>query len=130
MDGITADQFQGIEQTATVDTFQLTPDNLARMAQAQREEDGLLNFAQAAVLLSITPQRVSQLATAGRLHRFSFCGQHYVSYREVRARAASEIRNGRPPLSLARRVKDGVKAALLTDKPQAVNGGFRGPCEK
>ena len=127
MDGITQEQFPGMEQTAAVNTFQLTRENLERMAQAQREEDGLLNFPQAAIILGVTRQRVGELTMLGLLRRFSFCGQHYVSFREIRARAASDVKAGRPPRSLGSRVKATVKATLLTDKAQAANGGFAGP---
>ena len=116
-----------MEQTSTVDTSQMTRENLDRMAQAQREESGLLNFAQAALVLGVSSRRVCELTMIGQLRRFSFCGQHYVSFREVRARAASDVRAGRPPRSLGSRVKATVKATLLTDKAQAANGGFAGP---
>ena len=102
----------GTSEVPAEDTFELTPENLSRMAVAMREEEGLLNFVQAATLLGVVKQRVQQLATTGQLRRFSFCGQHYVSYREVCARRDSEIKTGRPRRSPVEAAKVAVKAAL------------------
>lgn len=116
------------DAAAQVDTYQMTPENLRLMAEAQREQGGLLNFAQAAILLRVTHTRVRQLVANGQLRRFTFCGSHYVSYPEVTARLHAEVKTGRPKEPLSRRMKASVKAALLTDKAQMANGGFRGPC--
>lgn len=111
-------------------TWDLTPENLRLMGDAMRDEDGLLNARQAAILLGVSRERVFQLVVSGQLRRFSFCGEHYVSHREVRARRESDIRSGRPRRKPLQAVKAGVQAALLTDRAQASQGGFRGPCEK
>jgi hypothetical protein len=111
-------------------TWDITPENLRLMGLKQKEEDGLLNASQAAVLLGVSRERVHALMATGRLRRFSFCGQHYVSHRELSARRAADVKSGRPRRNLSERVKVGVKAALLHDRAQMANGGFRGPCEK
>lgn len=96
------------------------PAEMEAMLQEMQTQDGLLNFTQAATLLGVSKPRVTQLVHAGTLRRFSFCGHHYVSMREVRARAASEVKTGRPKGSF----KKSITAALQTDRVQAKQGGY------
>jgi hypothetical protein len=118
-----------VPASAPSDTWDMTPENLRLMAEEMKRQDGLLNFSQAATLLSVSPQRVREMAITGVLSRFSFCGRHYVSHREVCARRASDVKAGRPRRGHLERVKLGVKAAWQHDPAQIANGGFRGPCK-
>ena len=63
----------------------------------------------------------------GVLRRFTFCGAHYVSYREVVARRKADIKGGRPKRGLAERVAVSLKTAAQTDHAQAKLGGYAGP---
>lgn len=115
-------------------TFETFPDSVAtfdpsemgEMMQEMKRQDGLLNFSQAATLLGLSRARVSQLVMDGTFQRFTFCGHHYVSMKEVRVRAATEIKLGRPPKNPVKQVRNSVKAALQTDKVQAKQGGYAG----
>ena len=100
---------------------------LQRMSDAMVEEKGLLNHAQAGVMLDVSTKRVGELVRQGKLTRFDFLGRTYVSMREIWARNQMELRAGRPLPSLARRVAKSVKAAVQTDSLQARLGGYAGP---
>jgi predicted XRE-type DNA-binding protein len=103
---------------------------LAEMSEAMVNEKGLLNHAQAALLLGVSLKRISELVRLGKLTRFDFLGRTYVSVREVRERYQQELKAGRPKLGLAERALASVKAALKTDAAQAKLGGYAGPYEK
>lgn len=103
---------------------------LQRMSDAMVEEKGLLNHAQAALMLDVSTKRVGELVRQGKLTRFDFLGRTYVSMREIWARNQLELRAGRPLPSLGRRIARSVKAAVQTDSLQARLGGFAGPYEK
>lgn len=102
------------------------PKEMRDMLLQMEKQEGLLNFTQAATLLGVSQQRVSQLVRDGILTRFSFCGHHYVSMKEVRARRESDVKGGRPKRSVTQRVAVSVKAALQTDRVQAKQGGYAG----
>src|SRR5438105_4187592 len=70
---------------------------LQEMSKAMVEEKGLLNYAQAALLLDVSTKRVSELVRLGKLRRFYFLGRPYVSMREVGERYQQELKAGRPP---------------------------------
>src|SRR3954471_1687530 len=74
----------------------LAREELATMSDAMVEEQGLLNHAQAALLLGVSVKRIGELVRLGKLVRFDFLGRTYVSVREVRARYAQELKAGRP----------------------------------
>jgi len=99
---------------------------LQEMSKAMVEEKGLLNFAQAALLLDVSTKRVSELVRLGKLRRFYFLGRPYVSMRELGERYQQELKAGRPRRSLPKRAAASVKAALKTDSAQLKLGGFRG----
>jgi hypothetical protein len=100
---------------------------LQEMSEAMVREKGLLNYAQAALLLDVSTKRVSELVRTGKLRRFDFLGRAYVSMRQVGARYQQDLKAGRPPLSVARRAAASVKAGLKTDQNQAKLGGYAGP---
>jgi hypothetical protein len=100
---------------------------LQEMSEAMVREKGLLNYAQAALLLDVSTKRVSELVRTGKLKRFDFLGRNYVSVRELGQRFQQDLKAGRPPLSEGRKALVGLKAAFKTDRVQAKLGGFRGP---
>ena len=97
------------------------------MSEAMVRERGLLNYAQAALLLDVSTKRVSELVRTGKLQRFDFLGRSYVSVRQVGQRFQQDLKAGRPPLSEGRKALVGLKAAFKTDRVQAKLGGFAGP---
>jgi hypothetical protein len=103
---------------------------LQRMSDAMVEEKGLLNHAQAALMLDVSTKRVSELVKQGKLTRFDFLGRTYVSMREIWERNRLELRAGRPSRPLRRRITASLKAAVQTDSLQARLGGYAGPYEK
>ena len=100
---------------------------LQEMSDAMVREKGLLNYAQAALLLDVSTKRVSELVRTGKLNRFDFLGRAYVSMREVGERYQQDLKAGRPRGSVRKRAVASIKAALKTDGAQAKLGGFRGP---
>ena len=100
------------------------------MSAVMVREQGLLNHSQAALLLDITPARVTELVNLGKLSRYNFLGRTYVSVKEVKYRREQDLKAGRPARNLARKVTVGIKAALKTDAVQAQQGGFAGPYQK
>ena len=100
---------------------------LQRMSDAMVEEKGLLNHAQAALMLDVSTKRVGELVRHGKLTRFDFLGRTYVSMREIWARNRMELRAGRAVPPLRRRIARSLKAAVQTDSLQARLGGYAGP---
>ena len=103
---------------------------LQEMSKAMIEQKGLLNFAQAGLLLDVSTKRISELVRLGKLKRFDFLGRTYVSMLEVGERYQQELKAGRPPRSFPKRAVASVKAALKTDGAQAKLGGYAGPYVK
>ena len=103
---------------------------LDAMSAAMIEEEGLLNHAQAALLLGVSVKRVFELVRLGKLKRFDFLGRTYVSVREFRNRYREELKAGRPKRPIVERAVASVKAALKTDAAQAKLGGYAGAYEK
>jgi hypothetical protein len=97
-----------------------------RMSQAMVEQKGLLNYAQAALLLDVSTKRVGELVRIGKLTDFSFLGRKYVSVREVQERSKQELKAGRPRRALGKRVAASLKATAKTDSLQARLGGYAG----
>jgi hypothetical protein len=97
-----------------------------RMSEAMIEEKGLLNHAQAALLLDVSTKRVGELVRLGKLSDFMFLGRKYVSMREIWDRNKQDLKAGRPPRSAHERLKAGLKAALKHDAVQVRQGGFQG----
>lgn len=100
---------------------------LQEMSKAMVQEKGLLNYAQAALLLDVSTKRISELVRLGKLKRFDFLGRTYVSMREVGDRYQQELKAGRPRQGAATRAVASIKAALKTDSAQAKLGGYAGP---
>jgi hypothetical protein len=100
---------------------------MKRMSDAMVDEKGLLNHAQAALLLDVSTKRVGELVRLGKLTDFTFLGRKYVSMREVWERNKQELKAGRPPRSIGKRVAASLKAAVKTDRVQAKFGGYAGP---
>jgi hypothetical protein len=100
---------------------------LQEMSEAMVREKGLVNYAQAALLLDVSTKRVSELVRTRKLQRFDFLGRNYVSVRQVGLRFQQDLKAGRPPLSQGKKALVGLKAAFKTDRVQAKLGGFAGP---
>src|SRR5437868_3696616 len=75
----------------------------ARMSKAMIEEKGLLNHAQAALLLDVSTKRVGELVRLRKLTDFTFLGRKYVSMRELWERNKQELKAGRPPMPVGKR---------------------------
>lgn len=103
---------------------------LQKMSAAMVKEKGLLNHAQAALLLDVSTKRVGELVRLGKLTDFTFLGRKYVSMREIWARNKQDLKAGRPPRSTGKRMIAQVKAAAKTDAVQARLGGYAGPYHK
>src|SRR5881396_426692 len=103
---------------------------LKNMSDAMVQEKGLLNHAQAGLMLDVSTKRVGELVRLGKLTRFDFLGRTYVSMREIWDRNRQELRAGKPPRPLGRRIAAQVKAAVQTDSLQARLGGYAGPSVK
>ena len=103
---------------------------LAKMSAEMVRQKGLLNHAQAGLLLGVSVKRIGELVRLGKLSRFDFLGRTYVSVCEVRERYQQDLKAGRPKQGLAQRAVASVKAALKTDAAQAKLGGYAGPYEK
>src|SRR6266702_1828674 len=69
---------------------------MGRMSEAMVEEKGLLNHAQAALMLNVSTKRVGELVRLGKLTDFIFLGRKYVSMKEVDERSKQELKAGRP----------------------------------
>lgn len=100
------------------------------MSQAMIEEKGLLNHAQAALMLDVSTKRIGELVRLGKLTDFTFLGRKYVSMREVWERNKQALKAGRPPTPTGKRIKAQLKAALKHDSLQMKHGGFQGPYQK
>jgi|GEM_PF-4421247 len=104
-------------------------DEMEAMSDAMVREEGLLNHAQAALILDVSARRVAELVELGKLQRFDFLGRTYVSVKEIRVRREADVKAGRPARGVLKRVVVGLKAAAKTDLLQAKQGGFAGPFE-
>jgi hypothetical protein len=100
---------------------------LQEMSEAMVREKGLLNYAQAALLLDVSTKRVSELVRTGKLKPFDFLGRRYVSMRDVGQRYQQDLKAGRPRRGVGKRAVASIRAALKTDSAQAKLGGYAGP---
>ena len=96
------------------------------MSEAMVEQQGLLNHAQAAIVLDVSTRRISELVELRKLSRFDFLGRTYVSMREVKERREQDLKAGRPPRNIPQQIMVGVKAALKSDAGQLRQGGYTG----
>lgn len=99
---------------------------LQEMSEAMVREKGLLNYAQAGLLLDVSTKRISELVRLGTLRRFDFLGRTYVSMRDIGKRYQQELKAGRPARSIGKRAAASIKAAFKTDRVQAKLGGYAG----
>jgi hypothetical protein len=86
-----------------------------------QQEGALMLVNQAAMVLDVSPARVSQLCQVGKFRTWSFYGKNYLSCREIHARRTSEIKTGRPPRSVGHRVKLCAKLIAAMDAKQLVS---------
>jgi hypothetical protein len=103
---------------------------LQEMSRVTVKEKGLLNYAQAGLLLDVSVKRISELVRLRKLTRWQFLGRNYVSMTDVRNRYQQELKDGRSPLSKRKQIVASVKAALRHDRLQIRQGGFQGPYQK
>jgi hypothetical protein len=104
-------------------------EELQRMRKDTEREEGLVNIPQAALLLSVSRERIRELMVLGTLSRFEYLGHIYLSFRQVRQRREQDVKSGRPKRSIIQRVAIGLQTAVHTDILQAKQGGFSGPYE-
>jgi hypothetical protein len=102
-------------------------DQWPKMSAAMIDEEGLLNYAQAALLLNVSVKRINELVRQRTLNPFEFFGRRYVSVREVRDRYREGLKAGFPPLRKGQQLLASLKAAAKTDLNQARLGGYAGP---
>ena len=100
---------------------------LERMSAAMVEQKGLLNHAQAALMLDVSTKRVGELVRLGKLDRFDFAGRTYVSMQQIWDRNKEMAAEGRPRRPTGKHIAAQVKAALKTDRLQASLGRYAGP---
>jgi hypothetical protein len=82
-----------------------------KMSEAMIEEKGLLNHAQAALLLDVSTRRVGELVRLRKLTDFTFLGRKYVSMREVWDRNKQDLKAGRRPRRIGQRLPAQSKGA-------------------
>src|SRR5438046_9455174 len=68
-----------------------------KMREAMIKEKGLLNHAQAALLLDVSTKRVGELVRLGKLTDFTFLGRKYVSMWVIWDWNKLDMKAGRPP---------------------------------
>jgi hypothetical protein len=88
------------------------------MRKAMVDEEGLINHAQAGLLLEVSTKRIGELVTLGKLKRFDFLGRTYVSSKQIIERRDMDLKAGRPPRSIPQRLKLGAKTLMQVDTPQ------------
>ena len=108
---------------------------LRAMGRAMQTEGGLINHAQAALVLEVSTRRIGELVETGMLRRFAFLGRTYVSVREVIDRSKADIKNGRPARKGFARVQKAVQIVANYDlanfaMENLVDGGMKNPKKK
>ena len=93
---------------------------LRQMSRITMREEGLLNHAQAAIVLDVSTRRVGELVELGHFTRFDFLGRTYVSLREVLVRREADVKAGRPRKTMMRRIADTAKTVAKYDPVQGV----------
>jgi hypothetical protein len=82
-----------------------------KMSEAMIEEKGLLNHAQAALLLDVSTRRVGELVRLRKLTDFTFLGRKYVSMREVWDQNKQDLKARRRPRRMGQRLSGQSKGA-------------------
>ena len=103
---------------------------LVAMSDAMVDQDGLLNHSQAALVLEITPARVTELVNLGKLDRYDFLGRTYVSVRQVVERRKADIKAGRPPRGILEKISLAVKSSWKEDALLKFQKSADGPYEQ
>lgn len=85
------------------------------MSRVSQREEGLLNHAQAAAVLEVSPRRVGELVELGKLTRYDFLGRTYVSVREILNRREADVKAGRPSRSVSQRIRAAAKVVRQYD---------------
>src|SRR6266576_6885651 len=83
---------------------------MKQMSEAMVEQKGLLNHAQAALMLDVSTKRVGELVRLGKLTRFDFAGRTYVSMQEIWDRIKEMAAAGRPRRPKHKRLAAQLKA--------------------
>lgn len=91
---------------------------LEEMRKAMLREDGLFNAAQSALFLDVSRDRIYELLELGMLTKYEFLGRVYLSYKELCARRAADVKAGRPPRNTVQRLKVGAKTVRHMDAGQ------------
>lgn len=91
---------------------------LREMSKAMVDQEGLINYAQAGLVLNVSTKRVSELVRLEKLKRFDFLGRTYVSLREVCARADQNLKAGRPKRKITERVSTVFRLLRKSDAVQ------------
>jgi len=99
---------------------------IREMSDAMVKEGGLINHAQAGLVLDVSTKRIGELVRLRKLTRFDFMGRTYVSMNEVNARREADVSAGRPKRSVAKQVAVAVVFTAITDGPQLLAGGLDG----
>jgi hypothetical protein len=89
------------------------------MSRVSVRENGLLNRVQAGAVLDVTPRRIAELVELGKLTRYDFLGRTYVSVQEVLERREVDVKAGRPPRSIAQRIRTAARVVVNYDGPNA-----------
>ena len=82
---------------------------LRQMSRVSKQEEGLLNHAQAAAVLEVSTRRIGELVELGKLTRHNFLGRTYVSVREVLERREADVKAGRPSRSIGQRIRTAAR---------------------
>jgi hypothetical protein len=91
---------------------------LRQMTRASIEHEGLLNHAQAALVLDVSTRRIGELVELGKLTRLNFLGRTYVSVKEIVQRRNADLKAGRPPNTVAQKLR---KVAKIMSHYDVVN---------
>lgn len=96
---------------------------LERVSEVMVREEGLFNVAQSAIFLDVSRDRVYELLDLKMLTKYEVLGRIYISFKELKARRAADVKAGRPPRTLGQKVKIALKTTVKTDFVQFLNGG-------
>ena len=96
---------------------------LRQMSKTMAEQEGLLNHSQAALILDVTPARVTELVNLGLLKRYDFLGRTYVSVKAVMERQNADVGAGRPRRGKLKSLAVAAKVVARSDPAQWAQGG-------
>jgi hypothetical protein len=93
------------------------------MSKTMKAEEGLVNHSQGALILDVTPARVTELVNLGLLKRYDFLGRTYVSVKEIMDRRNADVGAGRPRRGKLKSIAIAAKIVAHSDPVQFVQGG-------